>query len=46
LQSLFQIYQRCPVATRGYTNNSNIMRDALAMPGYHEDIGLSVDQRE
>jgi len=38
------VYQRCPVATKGYTNNSNIMRGALAMPGYHDDVGVNTNE--
>jgi hypothetical protein len=40
LQSLYQIYYNCPVSTKGYTNNSNIMREALTMPGHLDDIGF------
>ena len=39
LQSLVQIYYRCPVSTKGYTNNSNNFWNAITMKGYREDIG-------
>lgn len=40
LQSLIQIYYRCPVTPKGYTNNSNNMRQLITMPGYEDDIQL------
>lgn len=39
LQSLIQIYNRCPVSTKGFTNNSNQFWNAVAMQGYKDDIG-------
>jgi len=38
LQSMIQIFYRCPVTIKGYTNNSNRMRDLIVMPGYEDDI--------
>ena len=38
LQSLQQIYNRCPVSTKGYTNNSNNFRNACVMAGFKDDI--------
>lgn len=39
LQSLFQIYNRCPASTKGYTNNSTNFRTLITMPGHEDDIG-------
>lgn len=41
LQSLFQIYNRCPASTKGYTNNSSNFRTLVTMPGHEDDIGSS-----
>lgn len=41
MQSMIQIYNRCPVSTKGYTNNSNNIRNIITMPGYKDDIGVS-----
>lgn len=41
LQSLFQIYNRCPASTKGYTNNSNNFRSLITMPGHQDDIDSS-----
>jgi hypothetical protein len=45
LQSLIMIYNRCPVSTKGYTNNSNKIRKMLVMPGHDQDIDDGDDDR-
>ena len=41
---MIQIYNRCPVSTKSYANNSNSMRTVITMPGHQNDIGANSEE--